>query len=218
MGDSADRPSQDSLGAALAREEAERDRAYRAIGHYTVQFSLLMYAMRRIWSGHIAQGDEQRRELLELAFGDTGAYPIAQAFFATCKKVADLDDDEKAISTKLRKEVEAEISERNNIVHGDWLIGFWVSGSEQPVAAQLVRLKASSQTKPFEWRSMTTDELDKITARVEHLANVVWQFGLACTRLGKHRTRLRDLIHVASDGRLVQPEGTVWVLPNPHGP
>jgi hypothetical protein len=174
--------------------------------------------MRRLWAGHFAQGDQQRRDLLELAFGDIGAYAIAEAFFSMCKTVSDLDAGEEAIWSQLRKEVNAEISERNNIAHGDWLMGFWQSDSGQPVPAQLVRIKASSQTKPFEWRSMTSDELGKITARVERLANVVWQFGLACTGLGAYWTRVRDAIHTTDKGELVQPEGSVWVLPNPHGP
>lgn len=196
--------------------EALRAKTYRAIGRYTVQFSLLVFAMRRIWSGYLAKEDEQSRDLLEVSFGSLGASAIADSFFAVCQAVADLDEDEQAICSKLRKGVSEEIGERNNLLHGDWLIGFWTSDTG-PIQ-RLVRMKASRQTTPVDERTVNPDELNEIATRVERLAGVVWQFGLACTQLGESGTRVRDAIRLADDGQLVQPDGTVWIMPNPHGP
>lgn len=48
---------------------------------------------------------------------------------------------------------------------------------------------------------------------VEDLASAVWVFGTACVGA---KTRVRDMLELTRDGRITQPEGTVWVLPNPH--
>jgi hypothetical protein len=204
---------EDRMEERLAAQNADADNAYLAIGAYTVHFSVLVASMRRIWAGYIAGKDYGRRDLLELSFGGLGAATIAEAFFAMCKAIADFDEDEEAIWAKLRKNVLDETTERNNIAHGDWLIGHWV-GDEKPIPPRLLRIKASSQKEPFKQRDVTAEELQQIANRVRNLAVAVWQLGCACTRPGEKR--VRELLELTKAGRIVMPEGAVWIHPNPH--
>jgi len=87
-----------SLESDADREE--RARAYRAIGRYTVQFSVLIASVRKLWARHVAAGNTAKHQLVELAFGDIGAKPIAEAFFAMCKTVGEFDEAEAAIWSK----------------------------------------------------------------------------------------------------------------------
>jgi hypothetical protein len=79
----------------MADARAQRDDAYRAIGRYTVGFSLLVSNMRQILAQQIAGPEGPQRGLLDVAFGSLTAEPIAEAFFGMCRTVVHLDKGEK---------------------------------------------------------------------------------------------------------------------------
>ncbi|HET8813869.1 MAG TPA: hypothetical protein VFM51_02810 [Solirubrobacterales bacterium] len=75
--------------------------------------------------------------IARLALGEAYAGQIASAFFAICEReAADLDEEEAQFAICLKNEVEAAITERNNIAHGDWSLN-WQDMS----AARLRRTK-----------------------------------------------------------------------------
>jgi hypothetical protein len=129
------------VGLVDAREQ--RDDAYRAIGRYTVAFSLLVAGMREIIAVHIADG--QKRDVGELALGSLMAQQVADPLFAICRSVADLDRDEQAVEKCLREQVNEEIRERNRIMHGDWLIARWTRDDFKAPTAALVRVSVGHQ-------------------------------------------------------------------------
>ncbi len=139
---------------------AQRDEAYRAIGRYVVQFSLLVASMRHLLASRLGRDDESAG-LLDLGFGSTTAEPITNAFFAMCRTLVKLDEKtEKPIETWLRKHSVDECSRRNDITHGDWVIENYAwHGAEIPVPV-LLRLKASAQDPqgPKEYKPEHIDE------------------------------------------------------------
>lgn len=182
-----------------------RDDAYRAIGRYVGQFSMLVSFMRNMLASRIAgQGGEgNERELVDLAFGSLTAEPIANAFFAMCRVVVKLDKGEQAIEANLRKAVLAEIKRRNDIVHGDWLI----DPEPEPgrPSSILIRVKAGSVKKPFSFTRYEPAQIEDMCAEVEALRNVVWEFAAVITRLHEDDTllgplpaRVRDALHIVN--------------------
>ena len=104
----------------LALEQAQRDAVYQALGHYVVQFSVLVAGMRRHWAAYLAGDDAEKRELLEMSYGNyVGSSAIADAFFAACKQAPGLGSGGEPIRARLSTLVEKAGSERNNMMHGD---------------------------------------------------------------------------------------------------
>jgi hypothetical protein len=158
-------------GVSLVDAREQRDDAYRAIGRYTVQFSLLAAGMREIIAEHIAGND---KAAAQLAFGSLTAKQIADPFFAICRTAADLDTDEQKIEQCLRKHVNEAITERNRIMRGDWFIARWTRGDLAAPSAALVRVTPSNTKKPaVEQRNFKVADIDEIAERVGALKNVV---------------------------------------------
>jgi len=190
----------------------QRRRAYEAIGRYTVEFSMLVGSMRRMFGRYVTRDDRMRRRLVEMSLADqVGAGQVAETFFAMCRQAADLNENEQAIWRSLRKQVTYEITERNNIVHGDWLIGHWGPGVD-PIR---LRIKVASQDEPLKRSHLTIDELGELADRVEHLAAAIWQLGLICIYQHGKKTRVENILELKGE-RIVQVEGSVWIYPNPH--
>lgn len=214
-------PPDDKHGVSLVDASELRDDAYRAIGRYTVEFSLLVAGMRQIIAGHVAT--EETRELAYLALGSLMAQDIADAFFAICRAATDLDPDEQAIEKCLRtKQVKDEIEERNRIMHGDWLIARWTRDDFQAPTAARVRVSARNVKEPFQQRKFKVEEIDKLAERVGALKNIVWEFGTVCTEQwdhdpakGRPKERVRDALEIV-DGRVIAKPGDRTVPWPPH--
>jgi hypothetical protein len=191
---------------AVTHVAEQRDDAYRAIGRYVVQFSMLVAGMRQIMAHRIGGRGGERRTLIDLVLGSPTAEPIANAFFAMCRELTDLDGDEQAIEKRLRKEVLDACTTRNDIAHGDWLIAEWVAGDQETPSPQLVRVKASRQDEPVIQREFSVQEIDDLGTQLETLGNLVWEFGATCTgrypELPPSSRRVRDSLMIHSDGRV----------------
>jgi hypothetical protein len=204
--------SDDKLVVSLVDAREQRDDAYRAIGRYTVEFSMLVAGMREIMAGRITH-EKQERGLIDLAFGALTAKQVADPFFAICRAGAELDDGELAIEKRLRKQVIEEIEERNKIMHGDWLVARWTREDLEAPTAALVRVKASNIEEPFKQENFTASQIDEICDRVIGLRNVVWEFGTICTEQwdhdparGRPKERVRDALQIV-DGTVVYRPG-----------
>lgn len=109
----------------MAEDDAARENdAYRAIGRYVVEFSRLIFFMRltiirqlMVDNGRVVDGS-----VPELVLGEAYADQLTNAFFAICQHVADLDDEETGVATRLKTEVKKAIKDRNDLAHGDWWI------------------------------------------------------------------------------------------------
>lgn len=205
---------------ALVDAREQRDDAYRAIGRYTVEFSLLVAGMREIIAVHIT--DEQKRDAAQLVLGSLMAQQVADPFFAICRAVGELDQDEQAIEKLLRKRVNEEIEERNRIMHGDWLIARWTREDFKAPTAARVRVSARNVKEPVQQRNFTVAEIDEICERVAALKNVVWEFGTICTKQwvhapdsGRPEERVRDALHIVG-GRVAYRLGDRRVPWPPH--
>lgn len=199
----------DVVSLVDAREQ--RDDAYRAIGRYTVEFSLLVAGMREVITVHIA--DKQRSEAMQLALGSLTAQQVADPFFAVCRAVGELDSDEQPIEKLLRTHVNDEIEERNRIMHGDWFVARWARGDREAPTAARVRVSARNVRNPLQQDNFTVADIDVIGERVAALKNVVWEFGTICTRQwvhapdrGRPEERVRDALRIV-DGRVVYKPG-----------
>lgn len=206
------------VGLVDAREQ--RNDAYRAIGRYTVEFSLLVAGMREIISVHLTE--EQKPEAALLVLGSLTAQQVADPFFAICRAVGELDDDEQAIEKLLRKRVSEEVEERNRIMHGDWLIARWTRDDLKAPTVMRVRVSARNTKEPIQERRFTVAEIDDICERVAALKNVVWEFGTICTKQwvhapgsGRPEERVRDALHIM-DGQVAYQLGDRRVPWPPH--
>ena len=103
---------------------AERDEAYRAIGRYVVDFSIMIACMKMDMTARLASRDDSNQILAAVAFGEAAAKHVSDAFFGMCRAVGGCDDGEAKIVNKLQDKVNDEITRRNDFAHGDWWLGF----------------------------------------------------------------------------------------------
>lgn len=190
----------------LRNVQAQRDDAYRAIGRYTVQFSVLVANMRQILVGHLAGEGGTSEGVMNFSLASLTAQPLADAFFGVCRAVSDFDAGEHKIEARLRKQVRDEITRRNDIAHGDWLIASWARPDADPPIPTLVRIRPSKINEPFNVEDLTVERIDSICIEVEGTANSVWEYGTVCTkqdaydpRRGHPETRVRDALMIEQD-------------------
>lgn len=201
----------------------KRDDTYRAIGRYVVAFSQMVVAMREILAGHITPERESRLPVDLLASSLT-AQQIADPFFAVCRSLVELDDDEEAIARKLQKSVSDEIEERNAFAHHDWHVARWSTPDVDVPIAERLGLKASSKKSAERRVVYTPADIDKLARRVEGLRNVVWEFGTICTKQdaydpakGRPVPSIKKSLRISEEGVVIYFEGEHFVPFQPHG-
>jgi hypothetical protein len=160
-------------------DEAMRDDAYRAVGRYVVEFSRLVFHMRYTIERQLA-GD-QDIVIPQLALGELSANQIADSFFGICAYLADLDDAETKVASRLKADVRATINRRNDFAHGDW----WIGTPAQPGSV-------SDTTDPLLWRTkpgrreieqlktLPVTEIDSASDDLYALRQHVAEFGDLC--------------------------------------
>ena len=106
----------------MVMDIGKRDEAHRAIGRYVVEFSMLISDMRE--GIELALGSEENDPMIaKLALGEAFASQITNSFFAICERKTELDDEEKQVAIRLKKEVGDAIKDRNDFAHGDREVG-----------------------------------------------------------------------------------------------
>jgi hypothetical protein len=150
-----------------------QDDGYRAIGRWFVEFARLVGGMRANMEERLREPDQP--EVAQLIFGAATAKQISDAFFAMCRLIGDFDEAETNVANQLQKAAEEEITRRNNIAHGDWIIG---KGND-PATAQtaLVRVHPNRRKPPHNTKYTSTD-LDDLSERLGRLCRMTWVFGM----------------------------------------
>ena len=156
-------------------DDASRDNAHRAVGHYVVEFSRLMATMRLGLERYLSI--EGSRAVPALALGAALPEQLTQSFFAICEHVADLDKGEEKVAIRLRVEVLDEIKRRNDFAHGDWLLGNMREVFDEPI---LVRVKPGRRKGPVQNRPVSIAEIDAAADEVWVLSQKVTEFGSIC--------------------------------------
>jgi hypothetical protein len=103
------------------QRQLDTDNGYRAIGRYVVAFSELVSEMRLLVAQHV--GGHDRWPLANIALGEANAGPIQHAFFGLCREANDFTAAEDKVASLLSREVGEVVTTRNDIAHGDWLVG-----------------------------------------------------------------------------------------------
>jgi hypothetical protein len=130
--------------------------------------------MRDLLATRIAGQEDAGRDLVEFAFGSLTAEPVANAFFAASRTLAELDGHERDIETRLRKTILAEITRRNDLLHGDWYLD--EMGADDTPRAVLLRVKAGSTQQPFRFHEYNAQQIEAIWREVAALHDVIWVF------------------------------------------
>jgi hypothetical protein len=153
---------------------------HRAIGHYVAAFSTLISDMRE--GIEYALGSERPEAdpmVVKLALGEAFAGQITNSYFAICEQITDLDDEEKQVAIRLKKEVNDAIAMRNDFAHGDWNLGS--SRFDDP---RLVRTKPGRKSGAWVERVHPVEEIDALAENLDFLDLFVVEFGWLC--LGIH--------------------------------
>jgi len=165
----------------------------RAIGAYVVYFSQLVLLMRGLVIRKLSP-PEGPRTLAELALGEASAIQIANAFFAICQEVGNLDETELRIGRSLRSQVLVVIERRNDIAHGDW----WTGGLEPDMTispSRLIRIKPARADGTRVEQSLTVADLDQESRDLINLQFAVIEFGNAALGFDPDR-RVSDLFEL----------------------
>jgi hypothetical protein len=165
----------------IVRLTRQIDEAYRAIGHYYVAFASLIVLMRQMLTEEIAaEDDPARANLARLAVAGLEAMRVADGFFAMCRTIGDLKDDDLRIEKTLReRHVYKAITRRNEIAHGDWHIYGWAESKEHTdniqSLATLVRVQARQpdQDEHFKHEDLTAQDIEAEAVGVEKLEKMI---------------------------------------------
>lgn len=173
---------------------------YRAVGRYVVEFSRLMFHMRFGIERRLNRGGDVG--VASLALGQITADQLAPAFFAVCEKVAELDDEERRVGIRLRKEVRDEIKRRNDFAHGDWNLNL-PEGDGTPV---LHRTKPGRKSGASLRMALPVAEIDAACGDLHALRQKVAEYGAACLGTypvdlkGGEKVRVRNVLRMKGHG------------------
>jgi len=148
--------------------QSERE-AHRAIGRYVAEFSWLVAVMRSAIERQITQDDPM---VARLAVGQSYADSLSNSFFAICERIADFDDEERGVATRLKNEVRKAIEDRNDFAHGDWELEF-----EEPT---LARTKPGRKAGAWFARVRPVAEMDEMSDALRYLAGTLNEFAWLC--------------------------------------
>ena len=169
----------------MNREE-EMASAFQAIGRYVYEFSWLCWDLKMAIAT-VPGLTGSAYTTLELVTGEMTAAPLANACFAVCETAVEGDDEAVKIVRTLRARVMKEITRRNDLLHGDWMIG-WVSGTgyehadgtvEQVVRElppTLTRVKPGRSGAKIQNEEILTSELEAEAQRLRNLRHTVEDF------------------------------------------
>jgi hypothetical protein len=183
--------------AERRRHHQELDAAYRAIGRYVVEFSLMVACMKLDIADRIAEADS--RWPAQLVVGEAPAKQISDAFFAVCMSVGELDESERMIVGKIRDRVDKEITRRNDFAHGDWFMALGPPDIENPASLVLTRTKASRRKTPASADGFSSTDLDALTENVIELRRWILDVGDVCLFGSERRNsghRIRDYFEI----------------------
>jgi hypothetical protein len=186
-------------GSAFLKQPQVQE-VHRAIGRYVVAFSYLVAEMR----AGIESRFDSDSEIAQLALGEAFASQITNAFFAICEYSVELDDEERQVAIRLKKEVNDAIKERNDIAHGDWHINSW-----RKPEPHMVRTKPGRRTgAAVEW-ARPVEELDELSDALEDLAETVIEFALLCFDIHPHADSVEGEIRVRDIFRFQKSKGVL---------
>ncbi len=198
---------------------AESAAAFQAIGRYVYEFSWLCWDMKMALTS-VPGLSGRAYTTIQLITGEMTAAPLADACFAVCED-AIVQGDPAAVKMvrALRARVLTEVSRRNDLVHGDWMIG-WVSstgvegtdGTVEQAATRdlpptLSRLKPG-RSGPQKWAKEELVSVDLEADRVRNLRQTFEDFlrvleGRAVTVPGLESVSLTD-VYVLNKGKLTR--------------
>ncbi len=171
----------------------ERDEAYRAIGRYVVDFSIMVACMKMDMTARLASQDDSNRILAAIAFGEATAKHVSDAFFAMCLAAGECDEDEARIVDKLLAKVNEEIARRNDFADGDWWLGYGGLNTSMALARYKPPRKLSGSLDLY-----SPGALDQAAKYVRQLTGWIVETGGVCLDKSDPR-RLHD--YFAIEGR-----------------
>jgi hypothetical protein len=161
------------------KHRQETDDAYRAIGRYIVVFSELVRMMRMETADFV--GGSGRWLLVDIILGEAQAKPITDAFFGMCRHAADYTKPEGKVASALKKGVMRTITDRNDIAHGDWHVGYVLHDAENKahttMPPYLRRIHPTREAGAYKNRELTVQEIDRMTDKLLELLTTVAEFG-----------------------------------------
>lgn len=173
--------------------------AFQAIGHYVYEFSWLCWDMKQALAS-VPGLTGPAYTTIQMIAGEMTAAPLADACFALCEEAVQGGPEAVKMVRTLRAQVLKEVSRRNDLLHGDWMIG-WVAntGVERPdgTVEQITRDLPPTLTRVKPGRSGAQKKTEE---------------EIAVTDLEAEAGRLRTLRHTVEDFlRLI--EGRAVALP-----
>ena len=136
---------------------------------------------------------EGDRENARLAMGAAFAEQITNAFFAICERLAEFDAEERGVATRLKKEVNDAIADRNDFAHGDWFMRWPDQGPS------LRRTKPGRRSGAWIERVRPIEEIDAMANDLEDLTETIYEVALLCLGIhplqerGGRAVRVRDI-------------------------
>lgn len=155
------------------------DADLRAIGRFVVEFGQLVFHIRKGILFHVG-GPAHQPQPLNLLMGEATAKPLSNAFFAMLRgdESAPPEGEDLRMLGRIENEVGEVITLRNDVMHGDWFVGYAEEGANRPGPATLMRTKPGRRTgAALEVRELTTDDIEDLTERVSNARRLVQEVG-----------------------------------------
>jgi hypothetical protein len=175
----------------LVRLTGHQDELFRGLGRYMFEFSRIFAWMRIMIVSRVAQHKEHPM-VGELLLAEATASQMTNAFCSICIEVAELEGEDKRIMQAVRGQLMRELERRNDIAHGDWMVG-WVGEAEHGSGELGTGPHLVQRIKPARKQGMrveneyTHEEFETAGDYVQELRNVALDAGEACLQvIGAH--------------------------------
>ena len=155
--------------------ESSKALAHQYIGEYTVNFQKIIFQLQDFirWTfRHLGLGQPQ---LINLFFAERSASDILVLARGLFNQVYTLSDFEKNITEMLFKRIQAAITQRNDLIHGQMFIGVHTNDEGTSFSILNERIKKGKDGLKHTYSPATIEELKKQATDAYALASSVFQ-------------------------------------------
>jgi len=152
--------------------KSHTDEIYRAIGKFVVEFELICYWIRFGITFILHNEGLHNQNVTQILLARIGAEELRSSFESLVNELYNLNDIEKKIFKNAIKRFQDLITDRNNVVHSTWFVGY---GNENSTDFKTtVGHKPDKNKSGVKWKSFsyTAENFHNLTKEANSLANI----------------------------------------------
>lgn len=174
---------------------------YRSIGHFVVEFSLLVHTLETYASRILGEPVQQGRRGKDKS---AAAQRALSRYFEAMRKAggALANAEDRTVMKQLRSELSQLVKERDRVAHDAWFIGWGSSETTDWSSGERWRYRSGAEWTPVDVRTLTAESIERLADDADRLRRLVGNVAGAVLTLPYHPGEGPAHVLKIVDGRL----------------